>query len=320
MSRLFSLLFLSISLSAGAQLGPSITLPGCPAGGDSIAYMPTYIDTTLLYMNSGYQAGQIAGDFTLCDENGTAYTLSNEIASGHPALLIAGNYTCPYFREGMTNRLPQIVSQYGQQLKIFVIYCLEAHPDSPYVSPYRGQIWTTSQNTAEGILYPQHQTYNDRKQMAHIADSALSISVPVLIDQPGNPWLTTYGPASHNVYLVLPDGYVYSKYGWFHDEHNMLLIDIDNLLLTLDVKNNSSEISASIYPNPLEAGSVLQVKGLDEYSLKIFDLAGRCVAEKNSITQEAFALPAHGLSAGTYICAIGDKHGAVRLHRKFTVR
>lgn len=308
-------------LRAQVTLAPAINSPGLPAGSDSICYFPIYIDTSNQFMASGFQVGNLVPDFTLYDENGTAFTLSNELAAGQPVLLIAGSYTCPAFRDGMTNILPAVYASYSAQVKIRVVYTIEAHPKSPDVSPYSGTVWTTNNNFSLNILYAQQHIYDDRKHMAHIADSVLSIPAPILFDSPCNEWALNYGPAPNNAYLITPDGHVYSKYGWFNATHEDVMIDIAQLLSTVSINNPQAEQSdLAIYPNPSEDASVISVKAMNDYAISIYDITGREVARRNHLHETETPLASFALSPGTYLCTVADPKGTVRLHEKFTVR
>ena len=38
----------------------------------------------------------------------------------------------------------------------------------------------------------------------------------ILVDAPGNDWWLNFGQAPNNAYLILTDGKVHSKQGWFN--------------------------------------------------------------------------------------------------------
>lgn len=176
--------------------------------------------------------GDTVNDFTLYKLDGTAVNLTTVIQQTQkPVLLVAGSYTCPVFRDRMTE-LNQMSTFYGSQLNIYIVYVVEAHPKSPHVSPYSGTVWVTSQNQQQGVLYGQPTTYGQRKQIVNTMTTSMTILPEILLDGPCNPWWSTYGPAPNNAYLIDVNGKVRSKNGWFNKAPDNLWCSIDSLLGT----------------------------------------------------------------------------------------
>jgi hypothetical protein len=86
--------------------------------------------------------GDTMADFTLWDLDGNPVTLSAVLNSGKRALMVAGSYTCPIFRNHMPE-LNAVAAEFADGLECFVIYTVEAHPtDSPM--PYSGNYQPTN--------------------------------------------------------------------------------------------------------------------------------------------------------------------------------
>jgi len=264
MQRLtFILLFLTLFAGAQPALKPSIGLGSMPADADSICNEPFYLGS---FFTSGLQAGDTTYDFTLYDLNGDSLHLAEVLSHGKLVLLVAGSYTCPVYR-GKVDVINDVMNTYPGQVEVYIIYTLEAHPDSD-TSVYFGYINPTTQNIQQGILYGQPKTYGERKQLVTDMLNAMSISAPVFIDGPCNNWWNTYGPAPNNSYLIDTTGIVISKHGWFDRFPDNIYCDIDSLLGTSS-GNCSSQTGNSTYTFQYlsddtmyrEAGAMISVDG-----------------------------------------------------------
>lgn len=232
MKPVFTFLFLVMTFVGFAQnLKPTIGLSSLPANNESVCAIPVYTGN---FNASGLQAGDTIPGFRFYDRNGVSYDAQSLLQSGKPLLVIGGSYTCPVFRQKIA-RINQIATQFSGQLNILVVYVVEAHPKSPDVSPYSGNVWTTSDNQSEGVLYLQPTTYGARKQTLSdmLAKAAYTLSVPVVIDGPCNQWWSTFGPAPNNAYLIKPNGVIYKKHGWFDKNPDNMVSDITALLAQL---------------------------------------------------------------------------------------
>jgi hypothetical protein len=219
-------LFLNLALQAQLNLLPSIGIGPVPANADPVCAIPWYLGS---FYTSGKQAGDTAADFTIYSLTGDTFNLATELAKGKPILLIAGNYTCPVFR----NKIPSInnvISTYSTQVTTVVYYGVEAHPTD--TSPYFGYVNVTSANNSAGILYPQPTTYGQRKQVVTdmLNDPAIPLLAPVYIDGPCNNLWEYYGPAPNNSYLIDTNGIIFSKHGWYDKYPDNIICDIDSLL------------------------------------------------------------------------------------------
>ena len=103
---------------------PSIGLSSEPNDIDSIC--------TIIPSNQGnswntISVGDTMADFKLWDINGDSIILSDILNSGKRLLMISGSYTCPIFRNHMSD-LNAVAEQFGNDIECFVVYTVEAHP------------------------------------------------------------------------------------------------------------------------------------------------------------------------------------------------
>ncbi len=230
MRRAWKFLLGVIILSLGiatvrGQTFPGIGLNGLPADGDSICAIPVYTGN---FNVTGYQVSDTVPDFTLYDYYGNAFNLHSALQTGVPVVLIAGSLTCPVYR-GKIPEINQMAAVYGNQVQVFIVYTVEAHPIVD-VSPYSGTVWITSQNQTQNILFRQPVTYGERKQMVDTMLSLYNINVPVLIDGPCNNWWLNYGPAPNNAYLINTSGVVVAKHPWFNKAPLNMFCAVDSLI------------------------------------------------------------------------------------------
>ena len=61
---------------------------------------------------------------------------------------------------------------------------------------------------AEGVLFPQHQSYTEREAVATTCRLDLHLSIPVLVEEMNNAIDAAYGAAPERLYLIGVDGRV----------------------------------------------------------------------------------------------------------------
>ena len=223
----YLLFFLPLFLQAQPSLLPHIGLSQAPQPGDPVCNIPVYQGDM---DSSGYHTGDTVPDFTLYKTNGDSVRLADMLSSGLPVLLVGGNYTCPVFRNRL-NDLNSMANFYNGLLQVFVVYTVEAHPIID-PSPYSGQVWVTSQNQTDGVLYRQPTTYGERLALVDSMTANHNIVPEILVDGPCNEWWSNYGPAPNNAYLIDTNGIVSAKQGWFHKPPSNMWCEIDSLLGT----------------------------------------------------------------------------------------
>ena len=214
------------------SLLPSIGLNGEPLGSDSIC--------TIIPRNQGnpwtpVNVGDTMANFTLWDINGDSITLSEVINTGKNVLMVSGSYTCPIFRDHMSD-LNNVANQFGNDIACFAVYTVEAHPTGSPM-PYSGNINPTNPP------YYQPNTYSERKSILQDMINGVGvgayipvpINVPIYIDGPCNEWWQYYnGP--NNAYLINTDGILFAYHNWFNNasppngQPTNIWCDIDSLL------------------------------------------------------------------------------------------
>jgi hypothetical protein len=95
--------------------------------------------------------------------------------------------------------MTEIYNQYRDRVEFFVVYVQEAHPTDG---------WQTDSNIQEGILYRQHQSYEEREEVAQSCSVGLHIGMPILIEEMDNAIDEAYGAAPERLYLIGADGRV----------------------------------------------------------------------------------------------------------------
>jgi len=176
----------------------------------------------------GPYEGDFVHDFKLYTLEGDSMQLSGALNDRKPVLLIGCNYTCFVFR-GKIDLINNLQATYGDQIKIYLVYTVEAHPVID-VSPYFGVEAVGDQNYADGILYRQPTTYGERKAIVSDMLAAEEINVPVLIDNPCNVWWLNFGTAPNCAFLIDPDGYIFDSQNWLNKEPENIYASIDSML------------------------------------------------------------------------------------------
>ncbi len=293
-------LFLQTALTAQVRLKENISSGKLPADTSRICTFQSYQDASNKYVKSGFHILDTVPDFTLFDTAGKPVRLSQVCAEGKPILLISGSYSCPPTRDGLDAILPFILSNYGNQLNIFFIYTLEAHPNAPDVCPYYDSIIIPKENRKDKIACEQHKTYGNRKEQAKELIAAKSLTIPVLLDGVCNEYLTHFGPAPNSAYLIRPDGVVFNHYGWFSKSKKQISYDVYVLLHSLKMKPETTTLKAAI-----DSTNTLQVRGGKTYTIEIYTAEGELFLQKSeSVAALQFPLNQYILKPGDYTIRI----------------
>ena len=80
-----------------------------------------------------------------------------------------------------------------------MVYVQEAHPTDG---------WQVENNVAEGVLFRQHQSYDEREAVATTCSLDLHLSIPVLVEEMDNAIDEAYGAAPERLYLIGVEGRV----------------------------------------------------------------------------------------------------------------
>jgi len=281
-----------------------------PNDSSQIAAFSFYIDTTDLFMQSGYQVGQTVNDFTYYDTAHVRYNLDSLLQLGKPVVLISGSFTCPRFRSAVINDLPALYGQFGTQVTFLIVYTLEAHPMSPDLSPYSGTVDVTATNINQGIYYPQSDNYFQRRQMAKLAQDTLNIPCAVVIDDTANTYYHTFGPAPSNVYVITTSGTVFSKYGWLHNKGLSVEEDLQALLspLSVIVLEDDPEIQ---FPNPVSHSDEILISGDGNIDVEIINTSGQVVFHEEGENNVEITVSEAGIEHGLYVVRVTDQAGRV---------
>ena len=95
--------------------------------------------------------------------------------------------------------MEEIYHWFRDQVAFFVVYVQEAHPTDG---------WQVDSNVQEGVLYRQHQTFDEREAVAHACSLALHMPLPILIEEMDNGIDEAYGAAPERLYVIDADGRV----------------------------------------------------------------------------------------------------------------
>jgi len=95
--------------------------------------------------------------------------------------------------------LEQIYTTFRDQMEFFVVYVQEAHPTDG---------WQTESNLTDNVLFRQHQSYDEREEVAQACSIDLHINLPILIEEMDNAIDEAYGAAPERLYLIGADGKV----------------------------------------------------------------------------------------------------------------
>ena len=96
-----------------------------------------------------------------------------------------------------------------------MVYVQEAHPTDG---------WQTDSNVEEGVLFRQHQSYDEREEVAQSCTIGLHISIPTLVEEMDNAIDEAYGAAPERLYLIGKDGKVL-----YHGGAGPHFFDLDEL-------------------------------------------------------------------------------------------
>jgi hypothetical protein len=88
--------------------------------------------------------------------------------------------------------MEEIYERFRDRVEFFVVYVQEAHPTDG---------WQTESNIEEGVLFRQHQSYDEREEVAHTCSLDLHITIPVLVEEMDNAIDEAYGAAPERLYL-----------------------------------------------------------------------------------------------------------------------
>ena len=95
--------------------------------------------------------------------------------------------------------MEEVYSRFGDQVEFFLIYVREAHPSDG---------WQVDSNLENNVIFRQHQSFEEREQVANTCTLNLNITIPTLIEEMDNVIDEAYGAAPVRLYVVGADGKV----------------------------------------------------------------------------------------------------------------
>ena len=96
-----------------------------------------------------------------------------------------------------------------------MVYVQEAHPTDG---------WQVESNVKDEVFYRQHQSFDEREEVAQSCAIGLHISIPTLVEEMDNAIDEAYGAAPERLYLISKDGKIL-----YHGGVGPHLFDLDEL-------------------------------------------------------------------------------------------
>ncbi len=82
--------------------------------------------------------------------------------------------------------MERLYSQYKDRMELFVVYAQESHPTDG---------WQVDSNVQDEVYYRQHQSYDEREEVAQSCTIGLHISIPTVVEEMDNAIDEAYGAA-----------------------------------------------------------------------------------------------------------------------------
>mgnify|MGYP001216592591 FL=1 len=111
--------------------------------------------------------------------------------------------------------MERLNSQYKDRMEFFVVYVQEAHPTDG---------WQVDSNVQDEVYYRQHQSYDEREEVAQSCTIDLHISIPTVVEEMDNAIDEAYGAAPERLYLIGKDSRVV-----YHGGAGPHLFDLEEL-------------------------------------------------------------------------------------------
>ena len=95
--------------------------------------------------------------------------------------------------------MERLYSRFKDRIEFFVVYVQEAHPTDG---------WQVESNIKDDVFYRQHQSLDEREEVAQSCAIGLHISITILVEEMDNAIDEAYGAAPERLYLIGKDGRV----------------------------------------------------------------------------------------------------------------
>jgi thiol-disulfide isomerase/thioredoxin len=154
-------------------------------------------------MNEGPKLGETAPSFTLKTADGKETIALSKLIGPKPVVLVFGNFTCGPFR-ALYPDLDSIYQRYKGDAAFLMVYVREAHPTDG---------WVMESNTRVGVKVAQPTTLGERVKVCDQFCQKLKPSMPVVVDEIGDPAGNAYSGMPGRLYVIDPLGKVAYKSG-----------------------------------------------------------------------------------------------------------
>ena len=179
------------------------------------------------YEDVGVQPGEAFDAAQIClEEDGEAIPVAT-LCTDKPVILMVASVTCPISR-GALPKFEALLARYDGAVEGVVVYVIEAHPaGSP--SPYANREWITKKNRDADLIRPQPKTLAERRQLAADYCKATGWNGRVVLDNMDNRLWEYLGGGSNSAVVLVPDGRVMARTGWYDSERLEAAIDCMSL-------------------------------------------------------------------------------------------
>jgi hypothetical protein len=129
-----------------------------------------------------------------------------------------------------------MAARFGNEVDFLAVYLREAHPTDG---------WKMASNERVGVRVAQPKTREERCQAAHLCDSALSMGIPILVDDLDDAVGRAYSGFPDRLYLIDRDGLVVHKSGRGPFGFRPRELEQSLVMLLLDTTKPTSETAPS---------------------------------------------------------------------------
>lgn len=194
---------------------------------DTIQDHTFVVDGTYNPENHGYEVNDTVPNIRLEDINGDFFELKSSLKSQEYVLLISGSYTCPMMRNSVSTI--KKIQYVFDEVKPIIVYGFEAHPHSGKVI-FGENHRISNKNAAIGIEYGQHESMEDRREMAQILKDSSQLDVDILIDSKDNHYAKKFGIGPHSAYLIDKSGVVRIRHNFFNLKGESIFQDLNEII------------------------------------------------------------------------------------------
>ena len=212
----FALVVVVVGCMSGAAVAQENPVPTkstahpLPTASNSPAF--NMADAAKKWETQGVQVGEHVDDLSIYSLEGKGTRLS-KLWKNRPVLLVTASLTCPIAR-GSCPHLQSIIDANDPEVRVVLLYTIEADPQTD-ASPYSpGREWITPENERSNILHRQPKTLEDRLLLANAMNDRLKSLAPMFVDGMDNAVWKSLGGGPNMALLIDTSGRVVAKQGW----------------------------------------------------------------------------------------------------------